>query len=151
MPKSKAYYLSVLAAGCLFGFGLSYSQMTEPEKILAFLKLSSQWDPSMIFVMAAAVSTTMVGYYVSSLNQRPLFAARFHRPQLKDMDPSLVLGAGTFGVGWGLTGFCPGPAIVSAFLFDPRAVILLLGYLASTALYEAGTRRIAQIRWDETR
>ena len=97
-------------AGFLFGLGLVIGGMSNPAKVLNFLDLAGSWDPSLAFVMAGALAVTFIGYKLVFRQPRPLLAARFHLPELKQIDRRLVLGAAIFGVGWGLSGFCPGPA-----------------------------------------
>lgn len=104
--------LIYLLLGVLFGLGLSYSGMTDPAKVLGFLDFFGNWDPTLIFVMASGVSTTMIAYFFI-LKKRPLFADNFNLPTLRHIDRKLVLGAILFGTGWGLYGYCPGPAIAA--------------------------------------
>jgi uncharacterized membrane protein YedE/YeeE len=102
-----------LLAGVIFGVGLAVSQMINPAKVLAFLDLAGGWDPSLLVVMAGAVSVTFVGFRLARRRVAPLLAQRFELPTRHDLDRSLVAGAVLFGIGWGLTGFCPGPAFAS--------------------------------------
>jgi uncharacterized membrane protein YedE/YeeE len=102
-----------LAAGLLFGLGLIVSGMADPAKIQNFLDLAGTWDPSLAFVMAAAVSVTFVGYRALGAQPRPLFAEKFFWPTAKDIDAPLLTGTAIFGLGWGLSGFCPGPALTA--------------------------------------
>jgi uncharacterized membrane protein YedE/YeeE len=100
-------------AGILFGFGLLISGMANPAKVLNFLDVAGSWDPSLAFVMAAAVAVTFVGYRFAFRRPTPLLSDRFYLPSARDIDRPLLLGAAIFGVGWGLSGLCPGPALVS--------------------------------------
>jgi uncharacterized membrane protein YedE/YeeE len=106
-----------LAAGLLFGLGLVISGMSDPAKILNFLDIFGSWDPSLAFVMAGAVAVTFLGYRFVLMRKQPLFDVSFHLPTAKDIDPPLIAGAATFGLGWGLSGFCPGPAFTALPLF----------------------------------
>ena len=99
-----------MAVGTLFGTGLAVSQMANPEKVLAFLNLLANWDPSLLLVMGAAVGVTFVGYRWAA-NKAPLFESKHYLPTASDIDVRLLTGAAIFGVGWGLAGYCPGPAI----------------------------------------
>lgn len=103
--------LGGLAAGLLFGAGLSISGMINPAKVIGFLDLAGAWDPSLAFVMLGAVAVTAIGYRTVLRRGQPMFEPRFTLPTRRDIDPSLLLGASLFGIGWGLGGYCPGPAL----------------------------------------
>ena len=105
--------LAALAAGLLFGLGLAISQMANPAKVLAFLDLAGRWDPSLALVMAGALAVTIPGYRLVLRRPKPVLAAHFGLPTAKSIDGRLIAGAAIFGAGWGLVGFCPGPAIAS--------------------------------------
>ncbi len=104
---------SALLAGLIFGLGLVISGMSNPAKVLNFLDLAGTWDPSLAFVMGGAVVATAIGYRFILKREAPLFTARFALPTRKDIDLPLVGGAAIFGLGWGLGGFCPGPAFTA--------------------------------------
>ena len=106
--------LSALAAGALFGAGLALSRMTDPNVVLGFLDVFGRFDPSLAFVLAGAVATTLLGFRFVLRRERPLLDNDFHLPTATVVDAPLVLGAALFGVGWGLAGYCPGPALVGA-------------------------------------
>ena len=101
------------ASGALFGLGLCVSEMTHPAKVRAFLDFSGNWDPSLAWVMAAAVASCALFSWVARRRGGPLLAARFHLAERTGVDARLLSGAAIFGVGWGLCGICPGPGIVS--------------------------------------
>ncbi len=103
--------LGGLIAGLLFGLGLSISGMINPAKVIGFLDIAGEWDPSLAFVMLGGVAVTAIGYRMVLRRGQPLFEPSFALPTRRDIDPSLLLGAGLFGVGWGLGGYCPGPAL----------------------------------------
>src|SRR5262249_29712878 len=114
--------------GLVFGLGLLLSGMSDPAKVLNFLDLggiaAGNWDPSLAFVMAGAVAVTFIGYRVVLARPRPLFDVSFHLPSQRDLDLRILAGPAIFGIGWGLGGFCPGPALTalgfgtrSAFIF----------------------------------
>lgn len=102
-----------LAAGLVFGLGLTVSQMINPAKVLGFLDLFGDWDPSLAFVMAGAIPVTAVGYWLQRRSTAPLFAKSYAMPSQSAIDGRLIGGAILFGVGWGLVGYCPGPALAS--------------------------------------
>jgi uncharacterized membrane protein YedE/YeeE len=122
------------AAGLIFGLGLLISGMANPAKVQNFLDLAGSFDPSLIFVMGGAVLVAFAGYRLVLRRQRPLLEKRFFLPTLKDIDGRLVMGAALFGVGWGLSGFCPGPAIVSLPLLARGTLIFVPSMLAGIAL-----------------
>lgn len=105
--------LTALLSGLLFGAGLAISGMVNPAKVLNFLDLAGSFDPTLLFVLGGAVVTTFIGYKLVLPRSEPLFAERFRLPERTDIDARLVGGAGVFGLGWGLAGFCPGPAIAA--------------------------------------
>jgi uncharacterized protein len=111
---SRARHLATaLLAGSLFGVGLVCSGMTDPGKVLGFLDIGGPWNPSLAFVMAGAVGVHFVAYRLIRRRSRPLFAEAFVLPTQRRIDTKLLFGSALFGVGWGLAGYCPGPAIVS--------------------------------------
>jgi uncharacterized membrane protein YedE/YeeE len=101
-------------AGALFGAGLVISGMTKTSKVVGFLDLFGQWDPSLVFVMIGGIAVHFVLLRVVLRREAPLFDDKFHLPTRRDLDKKLILGAALFGVGWGLGGYCPGPGLVSA-------------------------------------
>ena len=121
-------------AGLLFGLGLLISGMADPAKVQNFLDVFGTWDPSLAFVMAGAVATALVGYRFSLGRPAPLLSPQFALPASETIDRRLMLGAGLFGVGWGLTGFCPGPAVVSIPLLAPGTMALVPAMLGGIAL-----------------
>jgi uncharacterized membrane protein YedE/YeeE len=104
---------SALGAGALFGAGLVVSGMAKPAKVIGFLDVTGRWDPSLAFVMAGAVFVYMILFRVILRRGSPLLDVKFHLPTRKDLDARLIAGSALFGVGWGLAGYCPGPALVS--------------------------------------
>lgn len=108
--------------GLLFGLGLVVSGMVDPAKIQNFLDIFGTWDPSLAFVMAGAVAVAFTGYRLAWRDERPVFDSRFHLLQTTAIDRRLVFGAAVFGIGWGLGGYCPGPAFAGLSLFAPGTV-----------------------------
>ena len=105
--------LAHLAAGLLFGAGLAISGMVDPAKVTNFLDLAGSWDPTLAFVMGGAVAAAFAGYRIAFARGAPVLADRFELPGRNRIDGRLLGGAAIFGIGWGLVGFCPGPAIAS--------------------------------------
>jgi uncharacterized protein len=118
------------AAGLLFGLGLSLGGMTQPAVVLGFLDIFGAWDPRLVFVMAGAVLTTAVGYRLVLRRPRPLLAERFQWPTLRRIDARLVGGAALFGIGWGIAGYCPGPALASLGAGVPALLVLVACMIA---------------------
>ncbi|NYS62397.1 DUF6691 family protein [Vreelandella salicampi] len=113
-------------AGLLFGLGLAISGMTDPARVLGFLDIAGAWDPTLMFVLGGAVVTSFIGYRLVFKRSGPLFGERFQLPTKKDLDAKLLGGAALFGIGWGLSGYCPGPAIASVSgLTIPLAAMLI--------------------------
>jgi hypothetical protein len=123
-----------LLAGLVFGGGLAISGMTDPNKVLNFLDLFSGWDPSLALVMAGAIPPAALGFWLATKLKRPLFAAQFVLPAKRAVEPSLLLGSALFGIGWGLGGYCPGPALASISNPNPGLIAFLIAMLAGLAL-----------------
>ncbi len=136
-----AQTLAALAAGALFGAGLSVSHMVDPQKVLGFLDVAGSWDPSLALVMAAALGVTALGYRLAWRRGRPALAPRFELPTRRDLDPRLVGGAALFGLGWGMAGFCPGPALASVAGGDASVLWFVGALVAGTLL---GRRVVAR-------
>jgi len=135
-----------LISGTVFGFGLALSGMLSPSKIVGFLDLFGNWDPSLAFVMGGGVLVTAISFHFILRRNSPFFAPRFILPTKQDVDRQLLSGAAVFGVGWGLGGFCPGPALSSLAYGDMKVIIfvaaMVIGILA--AKYATGSFRTAQ-------
>lgn len=138
--------LSALVAGLLFGLGLSVSQMINPEKVIAFLDVAGDWDPSLAFVLLAAVVVSLLGYRLANRRNKPVFADRFRLPGNTRVDARLVGGAAIFGVGWGLAGYCPGPAVTALVLGTWEPVIFVVALLAGSLAQWAMDRVVANGR-----
>lgn len=128
--------LSALIAGLVFGLGLTFSEMVNPAKVLAFLDILGNWDPSLAFVMGAALLVTAIGYRIVWRAERPLFATEFQVPGNRSIDTRLATGAILFGAGWGLVGLCPGPAISALSFGGPPIFIFMASMAAGMGLFE---------------
>ncbi len=117
--------LWALISGLIFGLGLVISGMANPAKVQNFLDLFGTWDPSLAFVMGGAIAVAAPGYWFVLKRPHPLFSESFRVPTRTDLDPKLLSGAAIFGVGWGLGGFCPGPAITSASLLGASTLVFV--------------------------
>lgn len=129
-----------LVSGTLFGLGLVISGMTDTTKVIGFLNLFGQWDASLMFVMAAALAITVPAFHFISKRANPLLEDRFCLPQNPNIDARLLIGAVLFGIGWGLYGFCPGPAIVSLSSFNNDTLIFVATMLVGMAVAERLSR-----------
>jgi uncharacterized membrane protein YedE/YeeE len=134
---------AALASGTLFGVGLVVSQMIDPGKVLAFLDVAGRWDPSLALVMVGALAVAVPGFRLARARSAPLLGGRFETPSRATIDRKLLVGAAVFGVGWGLVGFCPGPAIASLAFARPESWIFVVAMLAGAWLYHAtGARSV---------
>ena len=122
--------LLTFSCGFLFSVGLSVSGMTMPSKVIAFLDIFGHWDPSLMFVMIGAISVYSLFFHLLKPKmKKPIFEKEFKLPTSLKIDLPLVFGAALFGAGWGLGGFCPGPALTSAFLLDVRIIVFILAMI----------------------
>ncbi len=132
------HILPGIVVGLLFGAGLALSDMVNPVRVLAFLDIAGNWDPTLAYVMAGAVIPSAFGYWLSRRMHRPLMGREFRIPPNRVVDPQLLAGAAVFGIGWGLVGLCPGPAFAAlAFnLWQPWLfVIAMVGGMVLHRLY----------------
>jgi uncharacterized membrane protein YedE/YeeE len=127
---------SALIAGTLFGVGLSISGMANPDKVMNFLNVLGHWDASLMFVLGGAVITTFIGYRITWKRHAPMFEEKFYIPTKTMVDKTLLLGAVLFGAGWGMTGFCPGPALAGLAFGKAEPWLFVLSMLAGYAVIE---------------
>lgn len=128
--------LTALLAGLVFGLGLLVSGMANPAKVLAFLDLAGPWDPSLALVMGGAIAVGFIGFRVAAGRERTLAGAPLTLPTRRDVDMRLVVGSLGFGIGWGLAGFCPGPALVALGAGQGGALVFTVAMLAGMGLFE---------------
>ncbi|MFQ3787922.1 DUF6691 family protein [Halomonas sp. A29] len=124
-------------AGLLFGLGLALAGMTDPARVLGFLDLFGAWDPTLMFVLGGAVVTTFTGYRLVFRRERPMVGETFQLPSRQDLDARLMGGAALFGIGWGLSGYCPGPAIASIAGMTAPLFAMLIAMVAGWFLARA--------------
>ena len=115
-----------LICGIIFGIGLVISGMTNPAKVIGFLNITGNWDPSLVFVMFGAIAITSPSIYLLNNRNKPLFSSSFQVPARKTIDQKLVIGSSLFGIGWGMVGLCPGPAISSIALLNVSSGIFVI-------------------------
>ena len=128
-PHRTSLLILSLAAGFLFAMGLSLSQMVNPAKVLNFLDVAGDWDPTLAFVMGGALLVTIPAFRFILKRPHPLFAGRFYLPTRQDIDMRLIAGAAIFGIGWGMAGLCPGPALTAV----ATGLLPVLGFVAAMA------------------
>ena len=133
-------FIASLVAGLVFGIGLTVSGMANPAKVLGFLDLAGAWDPSLALVMAAAITVGTVAYFIAGKRTLSLLGLQMNLPSARQIDRRLVGGSLLFGIGWGLAGFCPGPALVALGMGQSKAAVFVLAMLAGTLLFEAFER-----------
>ena len=131
-----------VAFGLLFGVGLVVSGMADPAKVLNFLDLFGTWDPSLAFVMGGAILVAFMGYRLVFTRDKPIIGVSFHLPTGNDIDAQVIAGPAIFGIGWGLGGFCPGPALTAIGLGAPGT----LAFLPAMILGMWGARLLAESR-----
>jgi hypothetical protein len=135
--------LTSLLAGLVFGLGLLVSGMAQPAKVLAFLDIAGHWDPSLALVMLGAVGVGAPAFALAGRRRASVLGLAMALPQARRIDMRLIAGSAVFGVGWGLAGFCPGPAIVAVGLGWPHALVFVAAMLAGMAIFEVLERRRA--------
>ncbi len=118
--------VAAFITGCIFAVGLTISGMTNPAKVLAFLNVTNNWDPSLMFVMVGAIGVYAIAFHFITKKEKPILESIFSIPENSSIDRNLILGATIFGIGWGTAGFCPGPAIVNLGLLEQSVVIFCL-------------------------
>lgn len=135
-------YFSFALAGLLFGAGLTVSGMVNPMKVLNFLDLTGNWDPTLILVMGGGLTIAAIGYRLAFGRGRPVFANEFQLPGTGMIDARLLAGAAMFGAGWGLTGFCPGPAVASLVFGNSQSMIFVAAMAAGALLVRIVQRHV---------
>lgn len=134
--------LSSFVVGFIFAIGLGLAGMTQPQKVIGFLDVFSNWDPSLIFVMAGALLTHSIFYRLIRKRNSPMFSTEWLVPAQKDITPKLVIGSVLFGVGWGLAGYCPAPAITSLASGSPKPFVFVVMMLLGMQIYRIAEKRL---------
>jgi uncharacterized membrane protein YedE/YeeE len=135
------YVFTSLLAGLVFGLGLIVSGMANPAKVLGFLDLAGRWDPSLGFVMAGAIAVGVVAFAVARRRTVSFLGAEMKLPTARHLDRRLVAGGLLFGVGWGVAGFCPGPALVALGMGEGKAAVFVVAMLVGMGIFELLERR----------
>jgi len=142
---SPARLLTALMAGLIFGLGLSLSGMLDPTRVRGFLDVTGaatgRWDPSLVFVLGGAVTVSALGYLLSRRLPRPVLDAAFQIPTNRRIDAPLILGSAVFGIGWGLSGFCPGPAVAALATGERAVLVFVVAMVAGMAAHRVLARK----------
>jgi uncharacterized protein len=133
--------IASFAAGLVFGIGLLISGMTEPAKVLGFLDVFGAWDATLAFVMAGAVAVAAIGFALARRRSAPVLASSFAWPTRSDIDAPLIIGSVLFGIGWGLCGICPGPALVNLAGLSAPIIVFVVAMIVGMFGYELWQRR----------
>jgi uncharacterized protein len=128
--------------GFIFALGLGLAGMTQPQKVIGFLDIFGNWDPSLIFVMIGAIAVHFLTFKIITKRKSPLLASQWQIPNKRDITKPLVFGSFLFGIGWGLGGFCPGPAVTSLASFNLRAVVFVVSMLVGMALFRLVDKKL---------
>ena len=128
-----------LFSGVIFSFGLVFSGMTNPGKVIGFLDIFGKWDPSLAFVMGGAVCFNLISFHFIFKMKKPHFEKNFDLPLKKDIDKSLLIGATIFGVGWGLIGVCPGPSVVNLVTLNLNSFLFVVSMIMGMVVYNVYT------------
>jgi hypothetical protein len=134
--------LASFLCGLIFGAGLMISGMTQPAKVLGFLDIFGRWDPTLAFVMAGALAVSSMGYILARRQRRPVITALYFWPSRTDIDRPLIVGSVLFGIGWGLAGLCPGPALVNLASLAPRVFAFVVAMIAGMSVLDLWQRRV---------
>jgi uncharacterized membrane protein YedE/YeeE len=129
--------------GLIFGLGLILSGMTNPAKVIGFLDVAGAWNPSLLFVMGGAIFIAAIAFHFANIRPKSLLGGIIHLPTARQIDRRLALGGLTFGVGWGIAGYCPGPALASLAIGESKPLIFVVSMLAGMAIFEILDRRLA--------
>jgi uncharacterized protein len=130
------WIIAPLFCGLIFGAGLLVSGMVQPTKVLGFLDIFGAWDPTLAVVMAAALAVSVPGFMLANQRPRPWLAKQYFWPSKSEVDLPLVTGAALFGIGWGLVGLCPGPALESLATLSPGVIVFAAAMAAGMAVYD---------------
>lgn len=137
--------ITSLISGLIFGLGLILSGMADPAKVLGFLDLAGPWDPSLALVMAGAIAVGLIGFSFAGRRSHSLLGSKMQLPKHGDIDRRLVGGSLVFGIGWGIAGFCPGPALVALGMGETKAAVFVAAMVVGMAIFEFLERRAGAI------
>jgi len=130
-----------LLSGVFFGIGLAYSEMTNPAVVLGFLDITGNWNPSLVFVMGGAIAVGFLGHLMRNKINRPWLTLKWAIPTRRDLDSPLIIGAILFGIGWGLSGYCPGPGLTALVNNPDEGIIFVISLLIGSYLFQYQTKK----------
>lgn len=130
-----------LIVGLIFGFGLILSGMANPVKVLGFLDLAGEWDPSLAFVMAGAIGVGVISFAIAKKRKETFLGLEMRLPKSSDIDKRLLAGSALFGIGWGIAGFCPGPALVALGTGQLKAIVFVAAMIGGMVIFEMLEKR----------
>ena len=142
--------IAALICGLIFGWGLLISEMVQPAKVLSFLDIFGAWDPSLAVVMIAALVVSVPGFRLAKRRERPILATQSVWPAKMGIGRPLVIGSALFGIGWGLVGLCPGPALENLATLSPRVIAFVVAMTGGMTLHDFWPKRRPMIRQEET-
>jgi uncharacterized membrane protein YedE/YeeE len=142
--------LASFGCGLIFGCGLLISGMVQPAKVLAFLDIFGAWDPSLAVVMVAALVVSVPGFMLAKRRERPILATQSVWPSKMEIDRPLAVGSALLGIGWGLVGLCPGPALENLATLSPRVIAFVVAMIAGMALHDLWPKYRPEVMQDET-
>jgi uncharacterized protein len=142
--------IAALFCGLIFGVGLLISGMVQPAKVLGFLDVFGAWDPNLAVVMTAALAVSIPGFMLAKHRTRPLLASQSFWPTKIGLDRSLVIGSALFGIGWGLVGLCPGPALENLVTLSPRVIVFVVTMAGGMVLHDFWQKSRPEVRHEET-
>lgn len=137
------FALSALLSGLVFGLGLIVSGMANPAKVLGFLDLAGEWDPSLALVMAGAIAVGFFAFLIAKNRTRSIIGAEMKLPTASAIDSRLLAGSALFGAGWGVAGFCPGPGLVALGMGEPKALVFVAAMLAGMVIFSWREKRLS--------
>ena len=137
------FALSALLSGLVFGLGLIVSGMANPAKVLGFLDLAGEWDPSLALVMAGAIAVGFFAFLIAKNRTRSIIGAEMKLPTASAIDNRLLAGSALFGAGWGVAGFCPGPGLVALGMGEPKALVFVAAMLAGMVIFSWREKRLS--------
>ncbi|MBL0370852.1 YeeE/YedE family protein [Rhizobium sp. KVB221] len=143
MRNNRLQALAALASGIVFGFGLALSGMLNPARVQGFLDVTGAWDPTLAFVLGGAVVVSMAGMWLVKRMRQPVLGDTFHLPPTRGIDRRLIVGSAIFGFGWGLGGFCPGPAVASLSLGLGQTMLFVVFMVAGMVVHDRFVARRA--------
>ncbi len=138
--------LITLLSGIFFGLGLAYSEMTNPAVVLGFLDITGNWNPSLIFVMGGAITIGLMGYLIRNRMSRPWLALKWAIPTRRDIDAPLIKGSILFGIGWGLSGYCPGPGLTALVNNPYEGIVFIVALIAGSALFQYQSKNTTKLQ-----